>query len=120
MENTSTSEIEFELRKLVTRYWPLFDRHQWISEHLRWVELVFALVARISDQSEFDIRAIVEDLDGLDLLGVDTLAEIPRTEGQLDWSYPHARRILEFLAECGFSEQESQGSLLAMHEAASS
>ncbi len=122
MEKQNISETEFQLRKLLGKYSDIFVYHQWPSEHKRWVELVFALVARISNKSEDEIRDVIEELDDprLDLLDVEALSEIPETDGGIDLDYPHARRVVEYLSESGFTEEESKSSVLVMHEAAKS
>jgi hypothetical protein len=124
------SETEFQLRKLITKYSDLFVYHQWPSEQERWVELVFALISRISPKPEIEIRDIITEMDTLGLLDIEDLASIPSKDGSLDLDYPHARRIIETLSEgrfswegekiLGLSEEEAQRSLLAIHEAASS
>ncbi len=124
------SETEFQLRKLITKYSDLFAYHQWPSEHERWVELVFALISRVSPKPESEIRDIITELDTLGLLDIEDLASIPSKDGSLDVDHPHARRIIESLSESrfswegdkipGLSEQEAKISLLAVHEAASS
>ncbi|MFO8036782.1 MAG: hypothetical protein R6U57_09190 [Anaerolineales bacterium] len=124
------SETEFQLRKLITKYSDLFVYHQWPSEQERWVELVFALISRISPKPEIEIRDIITELDTLGLLDIEDLASIPSTDGTLDVKDPLARRIIETLSEnrfswqgdkiSGLSEEEAKRSLLAMHEAASS
>lgn len=120
MAKSNISEAEFQLTKLLTKYSDLFAYHQWPSEHARWVELIFALVSRITDKPESKVREVIEECDDLGLLGVEELSEIPEAEGGIDLDFPHARRVFEFLAESGFTEGESKSSILVMHEAAKS
>jgi len=120
MEKSNISEIEFQLRKLILKYSGLFVYHQWPSEHKRWVELIFALVTRISKKPEDEIRDTIEELDALNLLGVEALAETSEADGGINLEDPHARRIVEYLSESGFTEEESKSGILVMHEAAKS
>jgi hypothetical protein len=117
LKSTST-EIEFKLKKLILRYSGLFMYHQWPSEHARWVELLFALVSKITKKSETEVRAIIEQCDALSFLDVEELSAIPGKEKNFDLDFPLARRMFEFLAESGLSEEESKRSIVVMHEAA--
>ena len=64
------------MRKLITKYSDFFVHHQWPSEHERWVELIFALVSRISDKSEFEVRGIIEKLDDYGLLDIEWVLKL--------------------------------------------
>lgn len=130
MEKSSISEVEFQLRKLITKYSDFFAYHQWPSEHERWVELVFALVSRTSNKPESEVRDIIEELDDLGLLDIEELSNIPKVGSDIDYNSPFAKRVLVSLSEArlteeglrkpGFTEEESKSSLLIMHEAAKS
>ncbi|WP_320044586.1 hypothetical protein [uncultured Desulfobacter sp.] len=118
MKESNNTEMEFQLKKLVTKYSDLFQYHQWPSEHERWVELIFALIARISKMPETDIRDTISFLDSLDLLDIEELSNIPEVENDVDYNYHHARWTIESLSESGFTVEESKRSLRIMHEAA--
>lgn len=120
MNKSNITEVEFQLRKLITKYSGLFAYHQWPSEQERWIELIFALVARISKKPEPEVREAIEFLDNLGLLDVKELSNIPKVENNLDMSTPLSKRIVEFLSESGFTEEDSKRNLLVMHEAAKS
>lgn len=120
MKKSNVSEVEFQLKKLLSLYSDLFDYHQWPSEHERWVELVFALTVRVSDKVQSEIRTAIGVLDDSELLGIEELSTIPKTVDGVDLNYPHARRIAEILEESGFTIEESRNSILAMKEAAES
>jgi hypothetical protein len=130
MAQSTTTEMEFQLRKLVTKYSDLFAYHQWPSEHDRWIELVFALVARISDKPEPDVRNAIEQLDDLGLLEVEELSSIPQSGGSIDYKSQAAKRVIESLSEPqfteeglekpGFTEEQSKNILLIINEAAKS
>ena len=130
MAKSNTTEIEFQLRKLITNYSDLFAYHQWPSEHDRWIELVFALVARISDKPEPDVRNAIEQLDDLGLLEVEELSAIPQSGGSIEYKSQIAKHIIESLTEPqwtdegekrpGFTAEESKRTVLVMHEAAKS
>ncbi len=128
MEKSSINEVEFQLRKLITKYSDLVVYHQWPAEQERWVELIFALVSRRSDKPEFIIRYIIEELDDLGLLDVEELSNIPKIDSNIDFHSLFAKRVIESLSESrlteegsiipGFTKEESKSSLLIMHEAA--
>ncbi len=120
MEKSNISELEFQLRKLITKYSDFVVYHQWPSEHERWVELIFALITRISNKPESEIRDTVEELDDIELLNINELSEVPKTSGGVNIDYLYARRIFDCLSASGFTEEESIDSILAMHEAAQS
>lgn len=120
MERPNMSEMEFQLRKLLVRYSELFASQQWPSEGSRWVELLFALISRITCGSEDEIRAALEELDSLDLLDIKVLSRVGAPDGAVDRESPHTRRIAQVLSESGFTEEECQRSVLVMHEAAKS
>lgn len=130
MKKSSITEVEFQLRKLITKYSDLFAYHQWPSEHERWIELVFALVARISDKPDLDVRNTIEQLDDLGLLEIEELSAIPQSGGSIDYKSLASKRVIESLSEPqfteeglekpGFTEEESKNILLIMHEAAKS
>ena len=130
MVKSNITELEFQLRKLVTKYSDFFAYHQWPSEHQRWVELIFALVSRISDKPEFEVRDIIEELDDNGLLDIEELSNIPKVGRNVDFASTWAKRVIESLSESrfteegskrtGFTEEESKSSLLVMHEAAKS
>lgn len=120
MEKSIISELEFQLRKLMMKNIDLFDYYQWPSEHDRWIELIFALVTRISKKNEDEIRHTIDELDVLDLLDVEDLSQIPEANEGINFEYAHARRVVEYLSESGFTEEESKNCILVMHEAAKS
>jgi len=120
MAKSNSSELDFQLRKLLTKYSEVFDSHLWLSEHDRWVELIFCLVSTISNQSDPDVRDVIEVLDDLGLLEIEELAQIPATKGGIDLNSAHAKRVIEILNESGFTKAESHKSVLAVYEAAKS
>jgi len=120
MEKSSTSNMEFQLRKLFIRYFDIFAYHQWPSESARWTELLFALTTRISKKSEAELREIIEELDDLELLDPKPLAALPVKNGAVNLDHPHAKHIFEVLSEYGFSKEEAKKTILTMHEAAKS
>lgn len=120
MGRSNLSEMEFQLRKLITRYNDIFEYHQWPSENRRWVELIFALITRISDIPEDEIRDIIEELDDLELLNLEALSEISDVKGKINLNNPNARHIFEYLLESGFTKEESKSSIQVMHEVAKS
>ncbi|MDX6749385.1 hypothetical protein SH611_06165 [Geminicoccaceae bacterium 1502E] len=112
------SAMEFALQKLIVRYSPLFEQHQWPEESLRWTELAFALATRISPRPEAEIRRTVEEMDLLGLLEVETLAGLAGPEGGVDFAAGGARRMEEHLLENGLASGEARALILALHELA--
>lgn len=73
---------DFELRRLLFEHGDVVAAgHQWLCEHDRWVELVFALFVATSDIDEMHLRTLVRSLDALRLLDI---AEIPGSENPED------------------------------------
>ena len=120
MGKSDLAKVDFELRKLFRNYSQLYMIHQWPSEQMRWVELIFALVSRVCDKPEPEIRYVIEELDDLGLLRVEDLSEIPIEKGEADLTHPAAGAIVGYLTECGFTKQMAKNSLLIMKEAAES
>lgn len=118
MQKTDTSEIEFHLKKIFSRYRDFFIESQWPSEHSRWIELIFALLTRISSRPQTELRDVLDEMDDIGLLEVKALSEIPEVKGGIDLSSSCARHLFEVLIESGFTKKESENSILIMHEAA--
>jgi hypothetical protein len=128
--SSSMSETEFQLRKLSIKYSDFFAYHQWTSEHKRWVELVFALVTKVSSKPDFQVRPAIEFLDDCGVLEIKELSEIPKVGTSLDFDCSLAHRIVETLSEPiltedgdtipAFDEIESKRILVVLHEAAKS
>src|ERR1700674_299544 len=78
--------------------------HRWMSEHERWTELVFALLAAVSKLPEQRVRAAVEELDALELLSPSELARI-KTDGP--HSRNRAKNILDVLRDSGMPSSEA-------------
>jgi hypothetical protein len=120
MGEDDVSELDFQLKKLFTQNMELFEYHRWPWEHMRWVELVFALVSVLSSKPRDVVREAVETLDDLELLDINDLSEIPLVSGDIGPDFPLARRINEILSEHEFTSEESKNAILAMTEAAKS
>lgn len=120
MRKNNVSELDFQLKKLFSQYMELFEYHRWPWEHMRWVELVFALVSVLSSKPRDIVREAVETLDDLELLDVNELSGIPLVSSDVDLNFPLASRINEILSEHGFTIEESKNAILAMNEAAKS
>ena len=128
MKASQVSEVAFLLKRLVTDYSRILLNHPWPTEHDRWVELVFALVARVVKKRESEVRRAIQRLDALDLIVVDELAQMPTINDSVDVNGTVARRIYEALSESPigqdeklfseFSDEEAKDSIQIMHEAA--
>lgn len=120
MPTESQSELQFQLRKLMTKHGDAFQYHQWVSEHARWVELVFALISMSVGRREAEVREAVETLDALGLLDIEDLSQIAQPAAGADLSSPHAKRIAETLVESGFEREQAEASLATMIQVATS
>lgn len=106
--------------------------HLWVWEGDRWNELVFALLATITNVSDEKVRELTEKLSNLDLLDVTRLTEICSKGGRtglsrllssynnVDFGHAYAHQIMEELRDYGFSQQEAEQALVTICEAASS
>jgi len=120
------TEVEFELRKLMVKYSPLFDQHQWAVESMRWIELAFALVSRISERPETDVRNIIEAMNLVGLLEIKTLAGLASPGAAIDFESATASRLHQYLIKGGFQPdvmdgfqpEEARKVIVALHEAA--
>ncbi len=108
------SEVEFKVMKLISENLELFTNFQWPSEQERWKELIFALITRISNKPENEVRLTIEKLNTLGLLDVEMLAV-----SDLESNF-NQKRIMWILLESGFEEEESKSYILVMQEAAQS
>jgi uncharacterized protein YjbI with pentapeptide repeats len=117
-KDAANADLEFELKKLLLENMNLFDRYQWPIEDLRWTELVLSLLLAQNKKHQDRIRELVVTLDSLELLDVEDLAGIPTHQEGIDMNYTHARRIYDILNEFGFNYEESQASIITLHEAA--
>lgn len=104
------AEEQYLLRKTLTSMSSEFaDFHPWLMESDRWNELVFAFLCRISDKPESEIRELTDIMSNLDLLDIQSLANLTREQIQADES-SIARHIQQLMEERGFSpEQAHQG-----------
>ena len=119
MTDGSHHEAHYVLRRAVKRQGAVLAAgHPWLYEFDRWKELVFALLTRVTQLSEDEVREITEDLAELDLLDVSTLAKVPAVNPGSQVKNHHAQHILVLLNESGFSEQEALCGLNTLREAA--
>lgn len=119
MAPVNTAEATYLLRKALSLYGAeLAISHPWVWEGERWKELVFALLAQVSDLSEDKVRELTDQLDYLDLLDIPALAELCRNRQAPDPNDLLARRILELLQEKGLSLAQAKRGLGAICEAA--
>jgi hypothetical protein len=128
MKASEISETAFLLKKMMSEYSRILLNFRWPSEHDRWIELLFALVTRVTKKPESEVRRAIHKLDALDLVSVHDLAEMPTFEGTIDFDAVLAARIYETLSEnpisqeedltSGFTAEEAKSSIQIMHEAA--
>ena len=111
-------EATYAVRKALTlAAEELASHHPWVSEHDRWRELVFALLTRIVDMPQEDLRMATHLLDRLGLLEIPALSDATPGSGSPD-SAITAKRILEVFEHSGFDPDEAVRSLTAIREAA--
>jgi hypothetical protein len=119
MDANHSDEAHYLLRKILTlEAAELAQSHPWMWERDRWRELVFALLTRVINRSDAEIRALTHHMLALDLLDIPSLTKICDEHSQPDFQTPYAQRILEFLQESGVCSEEAQSGLAAICEAA--
>jgi hypothetical protein len=111
MTDHAQSNAEFALRKAMMRHGRMVNgSHVWISEHDRWLELVFAIFASTSKSPEEQLRLLIRDLDALGLLSIDDEININNSQ----W----ITRCLEIATDCGVEELASRRAVEAVSEVA--
>ncbi len=108
MRREADSDLEFELRRLAIRHAQTLANFPWPLARDRYLELVFALLTRVTTIPEAAVRQVVEDLDALDLLDVDTLAVAREDPADPDPAATTARRIHGVLVERGWSDEDAR------------
>lgn len=118
MHKATNSELKFQLHKATVQYSDILFEHQWPYEYARWVELLFALLTRVYPIDEELVRYAVESLSDLGLLEINQLAEIPIVDGKPDKDNLVASRIITYLSELGFANDDVYDGLMVMIDAA--
>jgi hypothetical protein len=119
MIDSPKQEARYILRRAVNRHGAILAAgHPWLYEFDRWQELVFALLTRITQLEEGEVREITEELADLDLIDVTALAKIPAITPDTRVKSDRARHILDLLLEHGFNEEEALRGLKTLREAA--
>ncbi len=119
MDTSPVAEAQFLLRKLVTsQAADAVDAHPWLWEFDRWEELTFALMTRVVDLPEAELRELTERLGEMGLLNVDVLASIREGANASHPSNPASSHILTLLQESGFTDDEAKRTLTTISEAA--
>jgi hypothetical protein len=119
MASDDLGDVKFLLRKMLfTEGADLINNHLWIFEGDRWKELVFALLTKIVDLPESEVRGLVGVMDDLDLLEIQTLSNIVENDTGPNFDSRDARHISELLQENGFSQDDAQKAIITMGEAA--
>lgn len=115
MNKNNQLGARFILQKLLLRHGDeVAASHRWLSEQDRWNELVFAIFASLGGLPEHKLRALVQEMNVLQLLTISELAHI-RTAG---FGAQPARRCLSIMLDAGMSRSIAQRSLMAVAEAA--
>jgi AcrR family transcriptional regulator len=112
--NEQKNEATYRLRKtLAVEGFGVAPAHPWLWEVDRWRELVFALLTRVADNPEEDLRELTKQMADLDLLDVGELAKLHE-----DRDAPLAQRITELMTEMGIAEDQAGAALTTVIEAA--
>jgi tetratricopeptide (TPR) repeat protein len=91
------SELEFQLNNLLSTYGDIIDSHQWPSERLRFIELIYSLAWRIIGRHSPALRSALVKADMLGLLKPQTLTS---SESQTQ------SRLSQVLREVGTANEE--------------
>ena len=118
MLNSKSSEIEIELGKALLKNQDILLAHLWPSEHDRWVELVFALIAEGCDLDEAVLRETVEEFDELNLLDLEEIAKLPVEINSLINESPVTKTIIGQFSDLGLSNEQGVKVLVTIIEAA--
>jgi hypothetical protein len=88
------SELEFQIKYLMTKYMDIFGDHQWSNERLRLVELFYSLAWRILGRHSDTLRASLLRLEMIGLLDPQILGLLP-ADDKLMLKSPEAKRIVK-------------------------
>jgi hypothetical protein len=104
MTSAGTDEARFRLTQLMVRDGAdLLATQPWAMEDARWAELAFALMSRLSRQPDTVLRDLVDELAGIGLLDVATLAAGPDSPG----GEAAQRRLVQVMQERGLEPAEA-------------
>jgi hypothetical protein len=107
--SSTTREADYRLRKAFALHGDSLEiNHRWVTEIERWKELVLALLRYSTAQPDELLREMVDLLDDLDLIDVETLAGSDEDQ----------QRIVALLEEYGVGDPEARAALVAITEAA--
>jgi hypothetical protein len=106
--------------ELYKSYESILTQNLWLWETKRWHELVFCLLATITDpeMSPENIREVVRMLDWANLLDLQTLATLNPSVNEIDAAHPVVVTIATILKNSGFTTEESQTAIATICEAA--
>lgn len=106
------TDANFLMRKLLVGYGgALSEAHPWLSEHDRWLELIFSMLASTSELPEERMRDLVSQLD---VMGLTIVSEIADAARQSLWE----RHCLDMAASVGMDEAETRKGLAMVSAAA--
>jgi len=110
---------EFMLEEFL-RFAPTLQKYQWPWEGARWQWLVFCLIERIDDSAEATAiaRETVEIFTALDLLEIDTLAQLASEKGEPDYQQKQLALMLDILERQGYDAEETKTIVTSICEAA--
>ncbi len=118
MTRQPANEAAYLLRRLLVAHGEALEAgFRWVWESERLKELLFALLLECADRPQAEIRALVDDLENLELLDVGALAAAAGRKGGAR-STRHGRRLHDYLLDAGFTAGEADRSVTTICEAA--
>ncbi len=115
MTRKAVDECRFQLQQIMLRDGEeLMANQPWATEQDRWIELVFAVLAEVSDLPEDVLREAAEEVNAFGLLSIPRLAiPLDSTEGQTNH-----RRLVDALVEAGLPDEKARRAAEGVHDIA--
>lgn len=115
MDNAAVEECRNQLHRLILRDGQeIMESQPWAMEEERWAELVFSVIAELTDLPEDAIRECVEELLAIGLLSISQLAR-PNIDKA---GAAYHRRVAQAIEDAGVSQDVSVQVTQAVHEIA--
>lgn len=106
-------------RALTDDAYGLSAAHLWFWEGARWHELLFCIAARTSGVEETALRALISELNDLELIQVESLAALPRSDGGIvDNEAPAFKFLADTMARYAVSPDHVRRTVTAFADAA--
>lgn len=92
--------------------------YKWEDESDRWYELIYCIFLRRSQMAPARLRMMIDAMNTLDLLSVESLTKLPTRGGALNWDDGRCSLLLDILVARGMARQEAMSCLQTVAEAA--